>query len=250
MVNKQKNKATRRQGGKATKKVPPLNLKPRTFSIITLFPDMIRGYTDASMLGRAQKNKLINVKTLDLRSFATDKHQKTDDRPYGGGPGMVLKAEPVLKAIEKAVKNGQGTMDKKRLVVVTTPRGKQFDDGEAQKLAKKYDEIVFICGRYEGIDARVQKIIKAREYSVGPYVLTGGELPALTMLDAIVRHIPGVLGDAQSLEHTRLAPQDTYTRPETLVWKKKKYTVPAVLRSGHHAEVEAWREKTSSKKKR
>lgn len=223
-----------------------LNLKPKIFSIITLFPEMITGYANASMLGRAQKNKLISVKTLDLRSFATDKHQKTDDRPYGGGPGMVLKAEPLLKAIDKATKR-QG--NKKTLVVVTTPRGKQFDDGEARKIAKQYDDVVFICGRYEGIDARVQKIIKAKEYSVGPYVLTGGELPALTMLDAIVRHIPGVLGDPDSLEHARLAPQDTYTRPETFVWKKKKYTVPAVLRSGHHAEVHAWREKTSSKKK-
>ena len=221
--------------------------KKRTYSIISLFPDFIEKYVGASIIGRAQKNGLVSVTALDLRQFATDKHQKVDDRPYGGGPGMVLKAEPILGAVTKIFgKEGKG---KRTVVILTTPRGKLFDEREARRLARTRDHIVFIAGRYEGIDARVKQILKPKEYSVGPYVLTGGELPALTMLDAIVRYIPGVLGDPLSLEHSRVAPEDTFTRPETIVWRKKRYVVPEVLVSGHHARVATWRSENNKQKR-
>ena len=224
----------------------------KTFSIITLFPNLVEPYASSSILGRAQKKKLITVKAVDPRDFTNDKHNTADDRPYGGGPGMVLKAEPILKAVEKALgkKNLEARSQKlKTGIFIMFPRGKQFDDAEARKMAKSFDEIVLICGRYEGIDARVKKILKAKDISVGPYVLTGGELPALSIVDAVARHIPGVLGDVNSLEHTRTAAEDVYTRPEILIYKKKKHAVPAVLLSGHHAAVESWRGKTGIKKK-
>lgn len=240
----------------------------KTFSIITLFPELVEPYANSSILGRAQRKKLIAVKAINPRDFVHDKHHVVDDRPYGGGPGMVLKAEPILKAVEEALgkrrqaiptsprsgesgprPEGVGADDRRIFIGIMSPRGKQFDDAQARKMAKAYDHIVLISGRYEGVDARVKKILKAKDISVGPYVLTGGELPALSVLDAVARHIPGVLGDSNSLEHTRTAAEDTYTRPETFTYKKKKYAVPSILLSGHHAAVESWRGKSSSKKK-
>jgi len=215
------------------------------FHVITLFPEVCKAYTDASILGRAQKTekgkgakvrgKKIAVSYYDLRSFATDKHKKTDDRPYGGGPGMVMKAEPLLRAVHKAVGKKNGAK-----ILIMSPRGKLFTQAEAKALSKK-KEIVLISGRYEGIDARVKKILKAEEVSVGDYTLTGGELPALTIIDAVARNIPGVLGTHESLEETRISSGEMYTRPDVLVWKKKKYKVPEVLKSGNHAELEKWR---------
>lgn len=214
------------------------------FHVVTLFPEVMKAYTDASILGRAQKTekgkgakhrgKKIAVKYYNPRDFATDKHKKTDERPYGGGPGMVMKAEPILRAVQKAV----GT--KKAKIFIMSPRGKVFTQGMAKKLATVSD-VVLISGRYEGIDARVKKILKAEEISVGEYVLTGGELPALTIIDAIARNIPGVLGTFESLEDERTASGEIYTRPDVFVWKKKKHAVPEVLKSGHHAELEKWR---------
>lgn len=208
------------------------------FHFITLFPDMIRAYTDASILGRAQEKKKIKVDTYNPRDFSKDKHHKVDDRPYGGGPGMVLHAEPVLRAYQKAVGRKQKAKIK---TLIMSPRGKTFDTAMAQRLAKKYDHIVLISGRYEGIDARVKKVLKAEEVSVGDYVLTGGELPALTIADAVSRHIPGVLGKGESLEDTRVASGEMYTRPEVLEWKGKKYRVPKVLLGGNHKDIEGWR---------
>lgn len=215
------------------------------FHVITLFPEVCKAYTDASILGRAQKTekgkgakvrgKKIKVSYYNPRDFATDKHKKTDDRPYGGGPGMVMKAEPILRAVAKAV--GKKTRVK---VFILSPRGKVFTQALAKKLAVQKD-IVLISGRYEGIDARVKKLLKAEEISVGEYVLTGGELPALTMIDAIARNIKGVLGTFESLEDERVSSGEMYTRPDELVWKKKKHTVPEVLKSGNHAELEKWR---------
>lgn len=214
------------------------------FHVVTLFPEVMRAYTDASILGRAQKTekgkgakhrgKKIAVKYYNLRDFATDKHKKTDERPYGGGPGMVMKAEPILRAVAKAVGK------KKAKIFIMSPRGAMFTQAMAKKLAKVQD-IVLISGRYEGIDARVKKILKAEEISVGDYVLTGGELPALTIIDAVARNIPGVLGTFESLEDERTASGEMYTRPDVLVWKKKKHVVPAVLKSGNRAELEKWR---------
>lgn len=210
------------------------------FHLITIFPDMCRAYTDASMLGRAQKNKKIKVSYYDPRTFTKDKHRRVDDKPYGGGPGMVMQAEPILRAAKKAIGK-----KKKVKALVMSPRGKTFDNAYAKKLARNYKDVVLISGRYEGVDARVKKILKAEEVSVGDYVLTGGELPALTIIDATARQIPGVLGKGASLEDTRTASGELYTRPPVLKWpagaKGKNYKVPNVLTSGNHADIEAWR---------
>jgi tRNA (guanine37-N1)-methyltransferase len=215
------------------------------FHVITLFPEVCKAYTDASVLGRAQKTekgkgakhrgKKITVRYYNPRDFATDIHKKTDDRPYGGGPGMVMKAEPILRAVTKAVGKKKGVG-----VYIMSPRGIPFSDTLARELAHKKD-LVLISGRYEGIDARVKEILNAIEISVGDYVLTGGELPALSIIDAVSRQIPGVLGTFESLEGERVASGEVYTRPDEFTWKKKKYRVPHILKSGNHKELEAWR---------
>ena len=221
------------------------------FHIVTLFPEICKAYTDASVLGRAQKTekgrgakvrgKKISVNYYNPRDFAKGKHKKTDDRPYGGGPGMVMYAEPVIRAVEKAVGRKLKTKNAKLKTLIMSPRGKMFDQRMAKRLAKRYKHLVLISGRYEGIDARVKKILKADEVSVGDYTLTGGELPALIVLDAVAREIPGVLGTKESLEDLRTASGELYTRPEALVYKGKKYRVPATLLSGHHKDIERWK---------
>lgn len=215
------------------------------FHFLTIFPEMVRAYTDESMLKRAQEKRLITVAVVNPRDYTTDKHHKMDDRAYGGGPGMVMLAEPILKAFEKLKFESKAGLGKKK-VVMLSPAGKQFTNELAKKWAKQYSDVVFICGRYEGVDDRVRKILKAEEVTVGPYVLTGGELPALTIADAITRQLPGVLGKGESLEESRTASPRTYTRPETLVWKGKKHKVPKVLVGGHHVQIEEWR-KTQKK---
>lgn len=168
---------------------------------------------------------------MQLRDFATDKHRRVDDKPFGGGPGMVLMVEPIERALKKVL----GQKKAKSRVILTSARGKTFDQADARRLAK-YDHLVFVCGRYEGVDERVAEHLVDEECSIGPYVLTGGELPALVMTDAIARHIPGVLGTGESLEETHGSfPQ--YTRPE----KYKKWKVPPVLLSGDHKKIAEWR---------
>lgn len=219
------------------------------FHIVTLFQEACEAYTNASILGRAQENKKIKVSYYNPRDFvkgAKGKFLKIDDSPYGGGPGMVMMAEPILKVVEKALKTKKNEKPKKTKILLMSPRGKVFDQAYATKLAKTYSDVVLISGRYEGIDARVKKILKAEEVSTGPYVLTGGELPALTIVDAVSRHIPGVLGKSESLEESRISSGEMYTRPETLVWKDKKYKVPKVLQSGNHKLIEEWRLKTGA----
>ncbi|MBX9906921.1 tRNA (guanosine(37)-N1)-methyltransferase TrmD [Patescibacteria group bacterium] len=215
------------------------------FHIVTLFKEACEAYTNASMLGRAQENKKIDVSYYNPRDFVEGKvHLKVDDSPYGGGPGMVMYAEPILLAVEKALSKNEGKKSEKKdrvKILIMSPRGKTFDQTYAKKLAKSYTDVVLIAGRYEGIDARVKKILKAEEVSTGPYVLTGGELPALTIVDAVSRHIPGVLGKSESIEETRISSGEMYTRPETLVWKGKKYKVPKVLYSGNHKLIDEWR---------
>jgi len=216
------------------------------FHIVTLFPDSIEPYLKSSILGRARKGiapkgkkngkPLIKVSYYDPKDFTQDKYGRVDRRPYGGGPGMVLEPEGVLRAVEAAKKKSKGKPE----IIIFGTDGKVFDESDAKKLSKKKD-IIMICGRYEGIDARVQKILKAKIVSVGPYVLTGGELPAATLVDAISRFVPGVLGKAESLEASRVSSPEVYTRPEVLAWKKKKYAVPKVLTTGNHAEIDAWR---------
>jgi tRNA (guanine37-N1)-methyltransferase len=222
------------------------------FHVITLFPDICRTYTDAGVLGRAQKTdkgkgakvrgKKIEVSYYNPREFAKNKHNKVDDKPYGGGPGMVMYAEPILRAWEKAV--GRKKDQKKVKTLIMSPRGKKFDTAYAKKLAGKYDHIVLISGRYEGIDSRVKKILKAEEVSIGDYVLTGGELPALSIVDCVSRQVPGVLGTFESLEEERVSSGEMYTRPEILMYKGKKHAVPSVLMNGNHAQIEKWRGST------
>ena len=223
------------------------------FHVITLFPDVCQAYTDASVLGRAQKaekgkgakvkGKKISVAYYNPRDFSKDKHKKVDDRPYGGGPGMVMHAEPILKAWEKAVgKKVQVKSGKLKVkTLIMSPRGTVFTQDLAREYAKKYDHLVLISGRYEGIDGRVKEILGAEEVSVGDYILTGGELPALTIVDATARQIEGVLGTFESLEDDRATSGETYTRPEVLKYKKKEYLVPKVLIEGNHKEIEKYR---------
>ena len=228
------------------------------FHIITLFPDSIEVYLSSSILGRARAKKLIKISYYDPKRFAVGKHKRVDQRPYGGGPGMVLEPTAMLRAATAAI-NKVALSRRRRLrpggvasgsivsgqtrsieKIFFTTDGVQFDEEMAKRLSKKKD-ILLITGRYEGVDARVAKILKAKSVTVGPYVLTGGELPAALVVDAIARFIPGVLGKIESLERSRVSSPEVYTRPETLVWKGKQYKVPAVLRSGHHAKIREWK---------
>jgi len=221
------------------------------FHVITLFPEVIDAYASASILGRAQKaspvgrarprEKLLTIKSYQLRDFVMNKWGKADERPYGGGPGMVLQAEPFVRAVEALRKK-----HKKVTVLITAAGGVPLTNAYAKKLSTQKD-VVILCGRYEGIDARVKKILKAKEVSVGPYILTGGELPALTIIDTTARQIPGVLGKFESLEEGRVASHEIYTRPEIFEHKGKKYRVPKVLLSGNHAQMDAWKEGSRSK---
>jgi len=213
----------------------------KTFHVISLFPESIESYINASIIGRAREKKLIKINPVALRQFGLGKHKVTDEPPYGGGPGMVLKIEPIYKAIKKVlakIKKG-----KTRIVLFST-RGKVFTNIDAKRLAK-YDHIIFICGRYEGVDERVAEYIADEEISVGDFVLSGGELPALLVLDAVSRQVPGVLGKTESLEEVK-GSYPVYTKPaEFLIQekgkKKKVWKVPEVLQSGNHKLIEKWR---------
>ncbi len=222
------------------------------FHVITIFPEVCQAYTDASVLGRAQKTekgkgakvrgRKISVSYYDPRDFTTDKHRKVDDRPYGGGPGMVMKAEPIIKAWQKAV----GRKDTKKVkTLIMSPRGTMFTQKLAKQYAKQYEHLVLISGRYEGIDARVKVALGAEDISVGDYILTGGELPALAIIDATSRQIEGVLGTHESLEDDRATNGEAYTRPEVFSYKKQQYEVPPVLLEGDHKKIEAWRSQLS-----
>ncbi len=212
-----------------------------TFHVVTLFPESFDSYINSSIIGRAIQDKKIKVKFYNPRDFTKDKWKRVDQRPYGGGPGMVLEAESILKAVSKALGKKKGT------VYFFDTSGKQFTNVEARKVATNVKDLVFICGRYEGVDARVQKILKAKKISVGPYTLTGGELPAMLVIDAVSRQIKGVLGTFESVEEERVASPEVYTRPEVLLWKGKKYRVPKVLLSGNHAKMEEWKSKRGKK---
>ena len=214
-----------------------------TFHIVTLFPDAFKSYLGESIIKRAIEDKKIRVRFYNPRDFADNKWQRIDRQPYGGGPGMVIQALPVAKAIEKAHKSAKATKTKPAKIIFLSPSGKQFTNTYAKTTAKKHKDIIIVCGRYEGIDARVKKMFKMEEVSVGPFVLTGGELPAMILIDSISRQIKGVLGDFASLEESRTASSDVYTRPESLTFKGKKYNVPKVLLSGNHAKIEEWRSK-------
>lgn len=208
------------------------------FHIITLFPEALESYIHSSIVGRALTDKKIAISFYNPRDFATNKWHRVDQKPYGGGPGMVLEAESVLRAAYRAI----GKKNRKDVeVLFFDTAGESFSNTHARSIASRKKHVVLICGRYEGIDARVWKILKPKKVSVGDYVLTGGELPALIVLDAVSRQIPGVLGTYESLEEERIASPEVYTRPEVLSWKGKKYRVPKVLLSGNHAAIDAWK---------
>lgn len=222
------------------------------FHIITLFPEAFSSYLNESILARAIKDKKVKVSFYNPRNFAKvtkaqkmrDKpYKRVDDIPYGGGPGMVMQAEPVLKAIEKAKKK---TKKGKTKIIFLSPKGKQFDTEYAKNSAKKYTDIIIVSGRYEGIDERVNKIFKTEKITIGPFVLTGGELPGMVIMDSVSRQINGVLGNKASLEEERVSSSEVYTRPEILEYKGKKYHVPKVLLSGNHKKIEEWKQAKSS----
>jgi tRNA (guanine37-N1)-methyltransferase len=213
------------------------------FHIVTIFPNMFESYFAESIISRAIKNKLLEINTYALRDFTVDKHRRVDGRPYGGGPGMVMWADPIIKCVEHIKKKLLKIENCKLKIIILSPGGEMFTNTIAKQSVKKYTDIIFICGRYEGIDARVKKILKAKEWSVGPYVLTGGELPAMICVDAIARHIKGTLHAEDSIEENRVASHEIYARPEIYVHKGKKYKVPKVLLGGNHKEIENWRKK-------
>ena len=229
-----------------------------TYHIVTIFPDMFSSYINESIIGRAIKNKLIFVRFYNPRDFIKapkNNYRPVDDKSYGGGPGMVMRAEPLLKTVDFIFKKLKAKSSKSKAVLVINfiPSAEKFTTAFAKKVSKKYTDIILICGRYEGIDARVDKILKdlprlggTRKISVGDYVLTGGELPAMVLMDCISRQIPGVLGKYESLEENRISSSEVYTRPEVLKYKGKKYKVPNILLSGNHKKIEDW--KKSNKK--
>lgn len=215
------------------------------FDIITIFPKILDSYMNESIVRRAREKKLITVKVRNLRDYTTDKHHKVDDRPYGGGPGMVMKVEPIFKAVQKL--KAKGKKVKVRTILFST-RGKKFDAAAAKRLSK-YDQLIFICGRYEGVDERVAQYVADEEISLGDFVLAGGELPAMVVTEAVSRYIPGVLGKYESLEEVK-GSFPSYTRPEVFSpqgkGKRKKvkvWRVPKVLTTGHHANIDIFRKK-------
>ena len=217
------------------------------FYILTLFPEMVLQVLSTSIIGRAVQNGYLHVKAVNIRDYTADKHKKVDDYPYGGGAGMVMQAQPVYDAwrfVLGEISNRQGSMRSRPRTIYLTPQAPVFSQGMAKELAQE-DSLVFLCGHYEGIDERVLEEIVTDYVSIGDYVLTGGELPALVMADAIARMVPGVLSNAQSgstesLEGGLLEyPQ--YSRPEE--WNGKK--VPPILLSGNHAKVDEWRREQS-----
>lgn len=212
------------------------------FHIVTLFPDSISGYINHSILKRAITDKKISVTFYNPKDF-TEGKERVDDKPYGGGPGMVMKALPVIKSIE----NAKGRKRKVK-IILTSPQGAQFTNSYAQNVATSFKDVIIIAGRYEGVDSRIKEAFPMDDISVGPYVLTGGELPAMIMVDTISRQIPGILGNFDSVEEGRAASEEMYTRPSEFKYKRKKYSVPEVFLSGHHARVEERRKKGDKRK--
>ena len=224
-----------------------------TFDIITLFPEFFEFYLNHSILKKAQEKKIVKINVINLRDFAVDKHKTVDDKPFGGGRGMVVKLEPIFKAVSSLTKfkiqNSKFKItDKKSKIILFTPRGKKFNQKIAYQFSK-LDRIILICGRYEGVDERVTKYIADEEISIGDYVLMGGDLPALIVIETITRLIPGVIGKSELLKE-RITKEKgfieypQYTRPEVFNSKKRvSWRVPKILLSGNHKKIEEWRKK-------
>ncbi len=213
------------------------------FYIMTLFPDMVMQGLTTSITGRAMQKKLIQIEAVNIRDYTTEKHGQVDDYPYGGGAGMVMQAEPIYRTWEAIT----GRIGKRPRVVYMTPQGSVFHQGMAQEFAKEED-LIILCGHYEGVDERILDLIVTDQVSIGDYVLTGGELPAMVMVDCISRLVPGVLNNQESAEfesfHENLLEYPQYTRPEVFMGMR----VPEVLLSGHHARIDAWRQEQSVKR--
>lgn len=221
------------------------------FDIVTIFPDIFDSYFNESILKRAQKNKIIKIISHNLRDFTKNKHKKVDDTPYGGGAGMVMTVQPIYDAV-KSIKSK--SKNKKIRTILFSAKGKKYTQKDAYRLSK-YDQLIFICGRYEGVDERVTENIIDEEISVGDYVLTGGEIPTMTLIDSISRLLPGVLGNDESSKiesHSKEGylefPQ--YTKPEEFFPEKNKksWKVPSVLTEGNHEKIEKWRKEKSQPK--
>ncbi len=204
--------------------------------VITIFPEIFRAYLEEGVLGKALQRKLIEIMVYDLRVYTTDKHRTVDDYPYGGGAGMVMKPEPFFHAVDAACPERE-----ERRVVMLSPAGRKFDQNTAEDLSGEERRIVFLCGRYEAIDERVKTALVDDELSIGDYILTGGELAALVIIDAAARLIPGVLGDERSVEEdsfsSGILDYPHYTRPTVF----RGMSVPEVLLSGNHGEIRRWR---------
>ena len=213
------------------------------FHILTLFPEMVMGGLNTSITGRAIDKGLISVEAINIRDYSKDKHHHVDDAPYGGGAGMVMQPEPIYLAYEDITQN----IEKKPRVVYVTPQGAVFNQSMAEEFAKEED-LIFLCGHYEGVDERILEEIVTDYVSIGDYVLTGGELPAMVMIDAVSRLVPGVLNNEESAEfesfHDNLLEHPQYTRPVEFHGKR----VPDVLLSGHHGNVDKWRREQSLKR--
>lgn len=218
-------------------------LKNMRFDIITIFPEIFSSYFSESIIKRARERGLVKINIHNLRDFTTDKHRTVDDVAYGGGPGMVMRVEPIFNALKKI--KSAGPRGKKTKVILLSAKGKKFDQAMARRLSKQ-NRVILICGRYEGVDERVAKYLADEEVSIGDYVLTGGELPAMIIVDATARLLPGVLGKKESLKEESFNQPDyleypQYTRPE----KFKNWKVPSVLLSGDHKKIDQWRKKHS-----
>ena len=213
------------------------------FDVFTLFPGMFNGPLTESILGRAQKSGVLSVTLHNVRDYATDKHMITDEPPYGGGGGMILKAEPLVTAVEAVLADASASGEKVP-VILLTPQGRVFNQKCAKELAN-HQRVVLICGHYEGLDERARELVVTDEISIGDYVLTGGELPAMILIDAAARYLPGVLGEEGAADDdshaTGLLEQALYTRP----LEYRGLRVPSALLSGNHAEIERWRRRDS-----
>ncbi len=210
------------------------------FDVFTLFPEVMDDYLQAGVLGKAQESSRIEVHLHHLRDYTTDRHRTTDDEPYGGGGGMVMKPEPIFKAVESVLGDSQGEVP----VILLTPQGRVFDQTIARELAGN-KRIALVCGRYEGVDERIREHLTTDEISIGDYVLSGGALPAMVLIDSVSRLLPGVLGDSEATKkdsHTAgLLEHPHYTRPPVF----RDWEVPEVLRSGDHARIARWRKEQS-----
>jgi tRNA (guanine37-N1)-methyltransferase len=206
------------------------------FHIITLFPGAFDSYLSESILKRAIEDKKLKVSFYNPRDFSEDANARVDRPPYGGGPGMVIQALPVIKAIAKA----KGRRKRVKIIFLS-PGGKQFTNEYASRTTKSFSDVIIISGRYEGIDARIKKVFKMDEISIGPFVLTGGEIPAMILIDSMARQRKGILGNFDSVEERRVSSHDSYTRPEVIEYKGKKLKVPPILLSGDHKKIEEWK---------